>query len=211
MAGGREGADLATEMSGELLRLADAGSAEAAALLAGILLEYFDESALPMAVTYAKASAEAGSPAGRRTYGYMLAEGVGVGVEKDGARAIELFRAAAEGGDAYGAFNLARRSDDHAESLRLLERAAGQGLHGTDRELRPVAFVPADDHRPCVRVRGARHVVGLLGRAVAVVLDLRQALAPRAVPARLRDLAADLVAPWYVKSVSTSIVSAVRL
>lgn len=126
MEGNREGAELATQVTGELLRLADAGSAEAAALLAGILLEYFDESALPMAVKYAKASAEAGSPAGRRTYGHMLAEGVGV--EQDSARAIELFRTAAEDGDAYGAFNLTRRSDDHDESLRLLERAAGQGL-----------------------------------------------------------------------------------
>lgn len=126
MEGSREGAELATQVSKHLLRLADAGSPEAAALFAGILLEYFDESALPMAVKYARASAEAGSPAGRRTYGYLLAEGVGV--EQDDARATELFRVAAQGGDAYGAFNFAGRSDDLDESLRLLERAAGQGL-----------------------------------------------------------------------------------
>ncbi|MFI1105861.1 tetratricopeptide repeat protein [Streptomyces melanogenes] len=126
MEGRTEGAELAARVTVELIPLADGGSAEAAALLAGIYLEYFDESALPMAVRYARAAADAGLPAGLRTYGYMLL--MGLGVEEDRARAAELFRAAAEGGDAYGVFNLAQLVDGPDESLRLLEAAAREGI-----------------------------------------------------------------------------------
>ncbi|WP_151484529.1 tetratricopeptide repeat protein [Streptomyces albicerus] len=126
MRGSEEGANLASQVTGELVPLADAGSAEAAALLAGILMDYYDESALPTALMYAKASAEAGNPAGQRTYGFMLVEGHGA--VEDPARAAELFRAAAEGGDAYAAYNLANMVDDHDECVRVLERAAGQGV-----------------------------------------------------------------------------------
>ncbi|WP_432021419.1 hypothetical protein [Streptomyces sp. 1222.5] len=114
---------MATQVTVELVPLADGGSAEAAAVLAGIYLEYFDESALPMAVRYARAAAEAGLPAGQRTYGHILA--TGLGVEEDLA---QLFRAASEGGDAYAAFNLAQLVDDPAESLRLFEIAAREGI-----------------------------------------------------------------------------------
>ncbi|MFD8371002.1 hypothetical protein ACFV2Z_09535 [Streptomyces sp. NPDC059688] len=78
---------MATQVTVELVPLADGGSAEAAALLAGLYLEYVDESALPMAVRYARAAAEAGLPAGQRTYGHILA--TGLGVEEDLARAAE--------------------------------------------------------------------------------------------------------------------------
>ncbi|MFI1434507.1 tetratricopeptide repeat protein [Streptomyces lydicus] len=70
--------------------------------------------------------AEAGLPAGQRTYGHMLVRGLGVA--EDRARAAGLFRAASEGGDAYGAFNLAQLVDDPDESLRLLEVAAREGI-----------------------------------------------------------------------------------
>jgi TPR repeat protein len=126
MEGSAEGARSATRVTVELVPLADGGSAEAAALLAGIYLEYCTESALPMAVRYARAAAEAGLPAGQRTYGYMLLEGLGV--EEDHAHAAELLRAAAEGGDAYGMLNLASLVDDPDESLRLLENAARGGV-----------------------------------------------------------------------------------
>ncbi|MFF3054888.1 tetratricopeptide repeat protein [Streptomyces sp. NPDC057909] len=126
MEGNTEGAELAVRVTVELVPLADGGSAEAAALLAGIYLEYFDESALPMAVRYARAAAEAGLPAGQRTYGHMLV--MGLGVAEDRARAAELFRTASEGGDAYGVFNLAQLVDDPDESLRLLEAAAREGI-----------------------------------------------------------------------------------
>lgn len=124
--GSAEGAEMATQVTVELVPLADGGSAEAAALLAGIYLEYVDESALPMAVRYARAAAEAGLPAGQRTYGHILA--TGLGVEEDLARAAELFRAAGEGGVAYAAFNLTQLVDDPDESLRLFENAAREGI-----------------------------------------------------------------------------------
>ncbi|WP_351226907.1 tetratricopeptide repeat protein [Streptomyces sp. NPDC002133] len=125
-----DGANQASRTAAPRLRpLADAGSADAAALLAGILLEYYEESALPTAVRYAEAAATAGHPAGQRTYGFMLVNGLGV--EKDEDRAAKLFRAAAEGGDAYGMFNLAATLDsdtDGDEELRLLAGAAGLGV-----------------------------------------------------------------------------------
>jgi TPR repeat protein len=126
MEGSAEGAELATRVTVELEPLAEGGSAEAATLLAGIYLEYFDESALPLAVRHARAAAEAGLPAGQRTYGHMLM--AGLGVEEDRERAAELFRASAEGGDAYGMFNLAQVVDDPDEALRLLECAAREGV-----------------------------------------------------------------------------------
>ncbi|MFD6885432.1 tetratricopeptide repeat protein [Streptomyces sp. NPDC059957] len=124
--GSADGARLASQVAGPIRQLADGGSARAAALLAGIFLEYFHESALPMAVSYAKAAAEAGDPAGQRTYGYLLAEGVGV--EAEPARAVALFRAASEGGDAHAAFNLAQRTEDGDAAMLLLRRAAERGL-----------------------------------------------------------------------------------
>ncbi|UUN27485.1 tetratricopeptide repeat protein [Streptomyces sp. FIT100] len=121
-----EGANQAAHVAApELKVLADAGSAAAAALLSGILLEYYEESALPMAVEYAKAAADAVHPAGQRTYGHMLA--TGQGVEEDEERAAELFRAAADAGDAYGMFNLAVTLDGD-EELRLLAGAAARGI-----------------------------------------------------------------------------------
>ncbi|MFE5792092.1 tetratricopeptide repeat protein [Streptomyces sp. NPDC056503] len=126
MDGSEEGAELAVGITGELVPLADAGSADAAALLAGILLEYADESALPRVVAYARASAEAGHPAGQRTYGHLLASGLGVAEDLAGAE--ELFRAAAEAGDPHAAFNLGRLTDDLDESLAMLRAAARQGI-----------------------------------------------------------------------------------
>ncbi|MGW6394250.1 tetratricopeptide repeat protein [Streptomyces sp. NPDC055103] len=126
MEGSAEGAELATQVTVGLVPLADAGSAEAAALLAGIYLEYFDESALPDAVRYARAAAEAGHPAGQRTYGYMLLEGIGV--EEDQGLAAALFRSAADAGDAYACLNLAQLVDDPDESRRLLEKATEEGI-----------------------------------------------------------------------------------
>lgn len=126
MAGSAQGAELAVEVTAELVPLADGGSAEAAALLAGIYLEYFDDAALPSAVSYARAAAHAGSPAGQRVYGHMLA--MGLGIDEDRARAVELFRSAAEGGDALGRYGLAVLTDDPEESLSLFEAAARAGV-----------------------------------------------------------------------------------
>ncbi|GAA4914848.1 tetratricopeptide repeat protein [Streptomyces coeruleoprunus] len=128
MAGSLDGANGAVAVTRELKPLADEGRADAAALLAGILLDYFDESALPMAVAYARQAADAGDPAGQRTYGFMLVNGQGVAEDRD--HAAELFRAAADAGDGYAAFNLGqmRVDADRGEALRLLELAAGRGV-----------------------------------------------------------------------------------
>ncbi|MET9345579.1 tetratricopeptide repeat protein [Streptomyces termitum] len=124
--GSAEGADLAVRVVGGLVPLADAGSADAAALIAGILLEHSDGSALPTAAAYARAAADARHPAGQRTYGHLLANGLGVPADPVTAKA--LFRAAAEAGDAYAAFDLGRLSDDFDEALALLRTAAEQGV-----------------------------------------------------------------------------------
>ncbi|MFC4857292.1 tetratricopeptide repeat protein [Actinophytocola glycyrrhizae] len=126
VAGSAEGAELAVEVTVELVPLADGGSAEAAALLAGIYLEYSDHAARPTAMSYARAAAEAGLPAGQRIYGHLLA--MGLGVDEDRARAVELFRSAADGGDALGMYDLALLTDDPEKSLTLFEAAARAGV-----------------------------------------------------------------------------------
>ncbi|MEU8927537.1 SEL1-like repeat protein [Kitasatospora sp. NPDC048545] len=87
-------------------------------------MDYFTEDALPMAVGYARAAAAAGHAAGLHAFGFMLVRGKGV--EEDRDEALELFRAAAAKGDAYGAFNAAVAQGegncraDRDEYLRLL-------------------------------------------------------------------------------------------
>ena len=114
-------------------RLADAGDADAQALFAGILMDYYTADALPVAIGYAKAAADAGHPAGLRTYGFMVQNGMGEKASE--ARAIELYRAAADKGDGYAAFNLgvlARSAKvkftTHDECIRLLTQAANSGI-----------------------------------------------------------------------------------
>ncbi|WP_199881419.1 hypothetical protein [Streptomyces sp. CB03911] len=53
--------------------MADAGDHDARALMAGTLMDYSTEDALPTAVGYAEASAAAGHAAGLGTFGFMLA------------------------------------------------------------------------------------------------------------------------------------------
>jgi TPR repeat protein len=103
--GNREATDQLPATVARLRPLADGASPDGQALLAGILMDYFDDSALPAAVSYARAAAKARHPAGMRTYGYMLHNARGV--DKDSVQAAALFRSAAQAGDAYGAFNLA--------------------------------------------------------------------------------------------------------
>lgn len=112
---------------------ADIGDVDAQALIAGILMDYYAVDALPVAVGYAKAAAEAGHPAGLRTYGFMVQNGMGE--EANEARAIALYQAAAAKGDGYAAFNLgvlARtakvKSTTHDECIRLLTQAANSGI-----------------------------------------------------------------------------------
>ena len=132
--GSLDGANVVSRVAAPHIRsAADSGDVDAQALIAGILMDYYEADALPMAIGYAKAAAEAGHPAGLRTYGYMVQNGLGE--EADEARAIELYQAAAAMGDGYAAFNLgvlARsakvRFTTHDECIRLLTQAANSGI-----------------------------------------------------------------------------------
>ncbi|WP_405477405.1 tetratricopeptide repeat protein [Streptomyces canus] len=131
--GSLDGANAASRFAAPHIRpLADAGDPAAQALMAGILMDYFTEDALPMAVGYARAAAAAGHAAGLRTFGFMLVRGKGVEENRD--EALALFRAAAAKGDPYGAFNAAvtqREGNcraDRDEYLRLLTQAANGGI-----------------------------------------------------------------------------------
>ena len=85
--------------------LADRGDVDAQALLAGMLMDYFPDEALPRAADYARRAAEAGHPEGLRVLGVMHAEGRGV--QQDADHAMSLFREAAARGDGYAAFMVA--------------------------------------------------------------------------------------------------------
>lgn len=132
--GSLDGANAVSRVAAPHIRsLADEGDVDAQALIAGILMDYYTADALPMAVGYAKAAAEAGHPAGLRTYGFMVQKGMGE--EASESRAIELYQAAAAKGDGYAAFNLAVLARaakvkfiTHNECIRLLEQAANSGI-----------------------------------------------------------------------------------
>ena len=131
--GSLDGANAVSRVAAPRIRLlADGGDVDAQAVMAGILVDFYTADALPMAVGYAKAAADAGHPAGLRTYGYMFSRGLGV--EEDHRRAFELSLAAAEKGDGYGAFNAVmiqlraeKKTITHAECIRLLTQAAEGG------------------------------------------------------------------------------------
>ncbi|MFF1675140.1 tetratricopeptide repeat protein [Streptomyces sp. NPDC058256] len=132
-AGSLESANLVLTAVPRLKAQADEGDVDAQALLAGVMLDFFHESALPTALTYATAAARAGHPAAQRTLGVMYR--TGRGVETDARQAEALFTAAAKAGDAYAAFNLAgmhitgdTQVRDHDQYLRLLRQAVSGGV-----------------------------------------------------------------------------------
>lgn len=132
-AGSLESANLVLTGIAPLKAQADSGDVDAQALLAGALLDFVDDSALPMVLTYARAAARAGHPAAQRTLGFLYR--TGRGVEADAYQAEALFTAAAKAGDAYAAFNLAcmhitgdARVRDHDQCLRLLHQAVNGGV-----------------------------------------------------------------------------------
>lgn len=132
--GSLEGANLLSRAAApQVKRVADTGDATAQAMLAGILMDYYDASALPNAVKYATSAAEAGNPEAMRTLGFLYEQGLGV--EKDPSRAAELWRDASERGDGYAAFNLAALhiggtlpTTDDEEGRSLLVLAAERGV-----------------------------------------------------------------------------------
>jgi uncharacterized protein len=104
--GSLDGANLVSRTAApHLKQAADVGDIEAQAVLAGILMDYFDESAFTMAAEYAARAAAAGSAEAQRTLGFMYERGIGV--EQDSRHAAELWRQASRRGDGYAAFNLA--------------------------------------------------------------------------------------------------------
>lgn len=117
--------------------LAEDGDPEAQALLAGILMEYYNESALPYAVTHATRAAEHGNAEAIRTLGFMYARGLGVTQNFD--RAAELWRDALQRGDGYAAFDLASlhisgdvplSSEEECENLLVLAARRGITMAG---------------------------------------------------------------------------------
>ncbi|MEV7340620.1 tetratricopeptide repeat protein [Streptomyces sp. NPDC093544] len=132
-AGSLESANLVLTAIPPLKTQADDGDVDAQALLAGVLLDFADASALPMVLTYATAAARAGHRAAQRTLGVMYR--TGRGVETDAHQAEALFTAAAKAGDPYAAFNLAgmhitgdAQVRDHDQCLRLLRQAVSGGV-----------------------------------------------------------------------------------
>jgi TPR repeat protein len=91
----------------------------------GVILAFFlgepAEGARLLAV-----SAAQNDPVAQRSYAFLLQHGTGV--KEDRERAAALFRAAAEAGDAWAAFNMASVLGDHPEAVRWLRAAAENGI-----------------------------------------------------------------------------------
>ena len=101
--GSAEGRDKARGLQSQLEILADQGDLDAKVLVAGLLLERGEQ--LPRATSLLEAAAGEAVIEGMRELGFVLAGGIGVA--PDPSRANDLYRAAAEAGDGYAAFNLA--------------------------------------------------------------------------------------------------------
>ncbi|MEU5992944.1 tetratricopeptide repeat protein [Spirillospora sp. NPDC047418] len=111
--------------------LADAGRADAQALVGGLTLEYIGDH--DAALRYFRMAAAAGHPAGRRGLGYMLLNGIAV--QQDVPAAADLFEAAAKSGDAIAALNLGSLlmkgigiRPDEARAVEMLRRALADGV-----------------------------------------------------------------------------------
>ncbi|CAL2060456.1 sel1 repeat family protein [Streptomyces sp. TR1341] len=101
--GSVEGRDKARRLQPRLEVLAEQGDFDAKVLVAGLLLERGEQA--PRAVALLESAAGAAVVEGVRELGFVLA--AGIGVASDPVRANGLYRAAAEAGDGYAAFNLA--------------------------------------------------------------------------------------------------------
>ncbi|MGH3378549.1 MAG: tetratricopeptide repeat protein [Actinoallomurus sp.] len=120
-----------SELFPELQGVADAGRADAQALVGGLALEYIDNA--DAAAHYFRMAAEAGDPAGQRGLGHMMANGIAM--EQDLVEAARLFSAAAESGDPIAAFNLGSMylkgigtAPDETRAVELLRRAEAGGV-----------------------------------------------------------------------------------
>lgn len=120
-----------SEVFPELQRVADAGRADAQALVGGLALEYIDN--VDAAAYYFRMAAEAGNSSGQRGLGHMMANGIGM--EQNLSEAVRLFSAAAESGDSIAAFNLGSMylkgigiASNEVRAVELLRRAEVAGV-----------------------------------------------------------------------------------
>ncbi|MFG2266425.1 tetratricopeptide repeat protein [Streptomyces sp. NPDC048720] len=122
-------ADQLGDLMPSLTAAAESGDTGAQNVLGGILLEHIGDPS-GAAFWFGKA-AVAGSPAGKRSLGHLLADGLGV--TQDLAKAERLFQEAADDGDAHARFNLARLwwgKRDPQTVAELLRSAAEGGVEG---------------------------------------------------------------------------------
>jgi hypothetical protein len=130
-AGERVGSRDIRHLKSALTDQARQGDVDAQNLLGAIELEI--EQKPKSARQWFEMSAAKGDPAGQRSLGHLYANGLGV--KADVAKAVELFRAASAGGDAFAMYNLAaaniRAKGAYCtfdETLSLLESAAEGGV-----------------------------------------------------------------------------------
>jgi TPR repeat protein len=161
----------------ELQRVADAGRADAQALVGGLALEYIGD--IDAAAYYFRLAAEAGNPAGRRGLGHMMANGMGMSQDISGA--VELFEAAAATGDSVAAFNLGSTllkgvglTPDETRAIKFLRDSAAAGVPAA-------AALLADwygDHQEYVEARGF-YLEAAAGGIPSAMLTLGKWLARR--------------------------------
>ncbi|MEU7700092.1 MULTISPECIES: tetratricopeptide repeat protein [unclassified Streptomyces] len=114
-----------TEILPNLREAAESGDMGAQNVLGGVLLEFEEDPSA--ALSWFERTAERGSAVGQRSLGHLYADGIGV--VQDLKKAEILFRAAAEAGDGYAQFNLARLwwGKGDPQAVASLLRSAAQG------------------------------------------------------------------------------------
>lgn len=107
------------------LRELSADQSRARTMLGVILAFHLDEQAAGAELL--EAAAAEGDPEAQRSLAFLL-DG-GADALGDTTRAMALYRAAAQAGDGYAAYNLGTRESDHREAVRWLRQAAEAGVH----------------------------------------------------------------------------------
>ncbi|WP_329266893.1 tetratricopeptide repeat protein [Streptomyces sp. NBC_01451] len=192
--GSTEGRDRARGLQPRLEILADQGDLDAKVLVAGLLLERGEQ--LSRAASLLETAAGGGVVEGMRELGFVLAGGVGTAA--DPGRANDLYRAAAEAGDGYAAFNLAvnyyrghgagKNFREFAKWLQMAgelgipeacavlgDQCAKKGLDGES--LQWYVRAAKSSHVPAMLVAARRYRDGV-GTAVDLVQAVRWLLTP---------------------------------
>nr|WP_238350723.1 tetratricopeptide repeat protein [Kribbella shirazensis] len=106
------------------LRELPAGDTRARTMLGVILAFHLDER--DAGAELLEVSVAEGDPEAQRSLAFLLHDNAGLPDDK--ARAMVLFRTAAEAGDGYGAYNLGVAASDPHEAVRWLRQAAEAGV-----------------------------------------------------------------------------------